>query len=218
MSVSLPNGSTVSIAATYAAVKAVTGISNASPAIATAVAHGFLAGDIVEIASGWSDLAGRAARVKAPIAADTFALDGFDTTSQQRYPTGGGVGSARKVLTWQPITQVLDAAMTGGEQQFYTYSFLEDVGDERQLPTNRSARTLTLTIADDPTLPQYQVLKAANDARTPVIVRFALANGSAIYFSAYVSFSEMPTLTKNEAMAQVVTLSLAGAPTRYTGA
>lgn len=215
MGVKLPNGAIFSIAKTYAAVAAATEISNANPAVVTAAAHGAADGDVVEMASSWTALDGRVARA-INIDTDKLSLEGIDTSDLNRFPAGAGGGSVRRVIDWMQISQVLESAGQGGEQQFYNYSFLEDTGDERQIPTTRSARSITLTIADDDTLPQYQVLKAANDDRLPRVIRFRLPSGSAIYFRAYVSFSEMPTTTKNEAMTQQVTLSLTGAPTRYS--
>jgi hypothetical protein len=214
MGVKLPNGAIFSIAKTYAAVALTTAVSNANPAVVMAAAHGAADGDVVEMASAWTALDGRVARADA-VTADQLSLEGIDTTDLNRYPAGGGLGSVRRVVDWMQISQVMESASQGGEQQFYNFSFLEDTGDERQIPTTRSARSINLTIADDDTLPQYQVLKAANDDRLPRVIRFRLPAGSTIYFRAYVTFSEMPTTTKNEAMTQQVTLSLTGAPTRY---
>ncbi len=214
MSVRLPNGAIFSIAAAYGAPKVVTALTNAKPPVATADAHGLTNGAIVEVASGWSNLDGRVARVAA---ADTgsFELEGFDTTDSTKFPTGTGGGTVRSVTTWQQISQVLESSSSGGEQQFYNYSFLEDSGDEKQIPTIRSARSITLTIADDDTLPHFAILQQANDDRLPRAIRFQLPSGSVIYFRAYVAFSQMPTTTKNQAMALQVTLSLTGEPTRY---
>ncbi|CAG9177755.1 phage tail protein [Cupriavidus pampae] len=214
MSVRLPNGSIFSIASAVAAATAMTALSNANPAVATAPDHTLVNGDIGIIKSGWSRLDDRIGRVAA-VADDNFSLQGFDTTSVDTFPAGGGVGSLQKVSTWQEIKQVLTSTSQGGEQQFFTYSFLEDTGDDKQIPTTRSARSITLTIADDPTLAHYAPLKAADEDRLARAIRFRLPNGDAIYFLAYVSMTDMPSTTKNEAMAITVTLSLAGKPTRY---
>lgn len=214
MGVKLPNGAVFSIASTYASAVAATAVSNAAQAVVTAAAHGAAKGDIVEITSGWTDLDGRIARAGA-VATDTVTLEGIDTVNPKRYPSGTGMGKVRRITDWAKISQVMESASQGGEQQFYSYSFLEDTGDERQIPTTRSARSINLTIADDDALPHYKVLKAANDDRQPRAIQFQLPNGSVIYFRAYVSFSEMPTTTKNEAMTLQVALSLTGAPTRY---
>ncbi|WP_275760837.1 phage tail protein [Ralstonia pseudosolanacearum] len=217
MAVRLPNGTTFAIAATYGALIPFSAITNAKPPELTSVAHGLADAAIVEIASGWSRLDGRVSRIDTSTA-DAFTLEGFDTTKVADYPAGTGVGSVRKVQTWQQISQVLQSAASGGEQQFYNYSFLEDTGDEKQIPTIRSARSFALTLADDPSLPQYAVLEAADADREPRVVEMTLPGGSKLYFRAYVSFPKVPTTTKNEAMSIVVTLSLTGEVTRYAGA
>ncbi|MCO5412850.1 phage tail protein [Ralstonia mojiangensis] len=217
MAVRLPNGTTFAIASAYGVAKPFSAITNAKPPHVTSVGHGLADGAIVEILSGWSSLDGRVARIDTS-AADDFTLEGFDTTNVSKYPAGTGIGSVRAVQAWQQISQVLSSAASGGEQQFYNYSFLEDTGDEKQIPTIRSARSFALTIADDPSLPHYAVLEAADDDREPRSILMTLPGGSKLYARAYVSFSKVPTTTKNEAMTIAVTLSLTGEVTRYAGA
>lgn len=213
MSVSLPNGAVVSIASAYAAPITITAVSNANPAVASAVGHGLANGDIVEVTSGWSRLNSRVARV-ANVTADTFELEGINTTSANLYPAGGGAGSVRKVSTWQQITQVLEFTTSGGEQQFVTYSFLEE-DVEHQIPTVKSASSFAMTIGDDASLPWYGILSDANDDRIPRAVSVVLPSGSAIYYNGYVTLNKTPTLTKNELMGLQGTVSLTSEPQRY---
>ncbi|AVX13797.1 phage tail protein [Stutzerimonas stutzeri] len=213
MSVSLPNGAVVSIASAYAAPITVTAVSNANPAVATAEGHGLANGDIVEVTSGWSRLNSRIARV-AGVTADTFQLEGINTTSTNLYPAGGGAGSVRKVSTWQQITQVLEFTTSGGEQQFVTYSFLEE-DVEHQIPTVKSASSFAMTIGDDAELPWYSILSDANDDRIPRAVSVVLPSGSAIFYNGYVTLNKTPTLTKNELMGLQSTVSLTSEPMRY---
>lgn len=217
MAVRLPNGTKFAIAATYGALVPFTAITNAKPPQLSSVAHGLPDAAIVEVASGWGRLDGRVSRIDTSTA-DAFALEKFDTTNTNDYPAGTGAGSVRQVLTFQQITQVLQSAASGGDQQFYNYSFLEDTSDEKQIPTIRSARSYALTLADDPTLPHYELIEAADADREPRVIEMTLPGGSKIYFRAYVSSSKVPTTTKNEAMAINVTLSLTGEVTRYAGA
>lgn len=214
MAASLPNGSIISIASAYGAVKAMSALSNASEGVATLEAsHGVVVGDVVEITSGWSKLNGRIARAKA-VDTNDVTLEGINTSSTQLYPAGSGTGSVREVSTWQQITQVLRTTTDGGEQQFATYSFLED-DTERRIPTRKSAKGLTVNIADDATLPHYAVLDAADQARTPRAIRVQLPNGAVLYYNAYVSFNKTPTLTVDEVMALTATLSFVADETRY---
>lgn len=216
MGVFLPNGSTIAIAGTLAVEKLVSAISNASPAVATSADHGYSAGDIVLLRSGWTSLQDRVARVSTPTE-DTFALQGVSTEDLKRFPVGLGAGGARVVPAdgWTAISQILDTTNSGGDQQFYTFNFLEDTGDQRQIPTKRTPRQIQLQVADDPSMPHYEVLSAADADRLPRILRLTLSSGALIYYAAYVSFNKVPTLTQDQAMALTVTLSLASEPTRY---
>ncbi|WP_144630252.1 phage tail protein [Bordetella genomosp. 13] len=216
MSVFLSNGSTISIAGTLGAEKIVTAVTNASPGVASSTGHGFVNGGIVLVRSGWTSLDSRVARVAAS-EADKFSLDGIDTTNVRRYPAGGGAGGARLVTptSWTEITQITESSASGGEQQFATYSFLADTGDQRQLPTKRTPRQITLQVADDAAQPHYAILDAADSDRLPRVIRLSLPNGAVIYYAAYISFNKVPTMNQDEIMVLAVNLSLASEPTRY---
>lgn len=214
MSVSLPNGATISIASTYGTAKTVTAVTNANPGVMTSTSHAISDASIIEITSGWSKLNGRIARTDNADA-NTFELEGIDTSSTTNYPAGSGTGSVRVISAWTQITQILEASSSGGEQQFATYSFLED-DTERQIPTNKSAQSMTLSIGDDQSLAHYAVLLAADQDRAARAIRISLPSGAVIYFNAYVTFNTTPSLTKNELMALQATFSLVSAPTRYS--
>lgn len=213
MAARLPDGSTVEIATGYGAAKTITGITNANPAVATAAAHGFANGDFVEILSGWQRLNERIIRVSGA-AAGAFNLEGMNTENQQHYPTGTAAGSARQITQWTQIPQVLSFDTTGGDQQFATFSYLEE-DFERQLPTVTSSQSITIGIADDPTLPGYLALKAASETRALRGFRLTLPNGSRILYNGIVSLNETPQLTKGQVMQVKATFSLQSRPTRY---
>lgn len=215
MAVSLPNGSTLFIGSAYAAAITVTALSNANPAVATAVGHGLSTGDYLVITSGWSRLTDRLVRVGSTPTADTFTLEGINTTDTDLYPAGAGTGSVREVTTFTQITQILSTASQGGEQQFLTYQFLEDDA-EKEIPTTKTAGGFDFTVADDPTLAGYIALSAANDDREARALRVNLANGSKLCYYGYCTLNETPTLTVNELMACEATVRFLNKPTRYT--
>lgn len=216
MSFRLPNGSTFDFAATYSAEATVTGISNANPAVATSVAHGFVQGDIVVVTSGWVKLTGRAFKV-GTVTTDTFQLLGVDTTSTQRYPVGTSAGTAKSVETWVNIPQITEVASSGGEQQFYQFGFLEE-DEDRQIPTTKSPSTLTLTVADDPDQPFVAVVEAADELKEERIQRLNLVNGDIVLYNSIASISNTPSLTRNQLMVRTITLAQQGRITRYKGA
>lgn len=213
MSVSLPNGALISIASGYLAATAITALSNASPAVASAAAHGFAAGDFVEITSGWSRLTNKVVKVGA-VTAGTFELVNIDSTLTSIYPAGGGIGSVRKVTGYTQLSQILSSSSSGGEQQFLEYQFLESDAQKR-IPTFKTAAGLTFSVADDATQPGYLVAVTANDDRLPRAVKASLPGGSVISYNAYVSVNKTPSLTVNEIMAVECTMSLLAEPVRY---
>ncbi len=214
MAANLPDGSIVSIATTYDAAKPITAISNANPAVATAAAHGFANGDLIEIKSGWQKINERIVRV-ASSTAGAFNIEGINTTSTSDFPVGSATpASARLISGWTQISQILSFEMSGGDQQFATYSFLEE-DFERQLPTVTSARSIKIGIADDPNLAGFQALKAVGGTKTNRALRVALPNGSVLLYNGIVSFNETPTLQKGNVMQVTATFSLQGVPTRY---
>lgn len=213
MTVRLPNGGVFAIASAYSAPVVVTGISNTNPAVVSATGHGFVTGDIVEMTSGWSKLNNRVVRVGA-VTAGTFELEGVDATSVLAYPAGTGMGAAREVQTFTQIQQVLSTNTSGGDQNFYTFQFIES-DEESEIPTNKTPRRLTMTLGDDPSLPGYIEVAKANEDRLVRAIRFSLAGGGFIFYNGFVSVNETPTTTTNEIMQTTMTVAIQGRPTRY---
>lgn len=213
MSLKLPDGSTLAIESALGSAVTVSSISNANPAVASASAHGLATGDIVKLTSGWNRLNGRVFRVTV-VDVNSFSLDGVDTTSTTRYPAGSSAGTATEITGWTQISQVLEFTTTGGDQQFVTVSLLEE-DFERQLPTVKSAQSITMSIGDDASLPWYAVMVAANEDRTERALRLTLPDDSVIYYNGIATLNETPTTTKGQVMALAATVSLAGKPTRY---
>ncbi|MCD5970774.1 phage tail protein [Pseudomonas quasicaspiana] len=216
MAFKLPNGAIMEIASVFSAAVLATAISNAQPAVVQAASHDLEDGDIIVVTSGWTRLNDRVARVDAALA-DSFALEGIDTTKTNVYTAGAGVGSVRTVSAWAQIAQITEVATSGGDQQFTTFGFLED-DDDRQLPTTKSPISMTITVADDPLLPYVPICESADEDKESRVVRLKLPNGSEIYYNAYVSITSTPSLSRNNIMTRTITLSLASRPTRYQAA
>lgn len=99
-------------------------------------------------------------------------------------------------------------------QQFFTYQFLER-STQNQIPTVKNPASLELHVGDDTTLAGYQLAATADTDRIPRAVKIALPNGAFIYFNAYVTLVQTPSLTVNQAVETVMTLSYVNQPTRY---
>ena len=216
MAVTLPKNTHVALATTYATAIAFSAITNANPAVATSTGHGLLDDAIVAVTSGWSKLNDRVVKLVG-VATNDFDFAGINTTSTANYPAGAGAGTVAPITAWTSITQVLDLQSSGGEQGFANYGFLEDDMD-LQIPDRISPMQLALQIADDAALPGYQALKAAHEASAVRAMRLTLPSGSIIYCNGYVSFNEVPIMTKGQVMAVRAQLSLVSRPVRYAPA
>jgi len=213
MGYKIPNGGTFQHAATYAAALAFTAISNASEAVATVVGGTLAAGDIVLLSSGWSKLDNKVVRVKAATAT-AITLEGIDTTDTQIFPALSGLGSMKKILTWVQIPQVTDLAFSGGEQNYLDVVFLEN-DQGKQIPTDKSAASMVLTIADDPAQPFNSVLLAADAGKQVQAARLNLPGNDTLLYGAYTSFSKQPAVSRNNLLTRTVNLALQAEPTRY---
>jgi hypothetical protein len=213
MGYKLPNGATFEHAATYAAPLAFSAISNASEAICTVTGGTLAVGDILLVTSGWTPLNNKVVRVKAATAT-AITLEGIDTTNVGIYPAGSGTGSLKKILTWVQIPQITDVGFSGGDQNYADIVFLEDQ-QGRQLPTDKSAASMVLTVADDPSLPYVPVVVAADAAQAPQAARLNLPGTDKLYYGAYTSFSLQPAVSRNNLLTRTVSLALQAAPTRY---
>ncbi len=213
MGFKIPNGGTFQHAATYAAPLAVTALSNATEAIATVAAATLVVGDIVLISSGWTALNGRVARVKAATAT-AITLEGIDTANVQVFPALGGIGSLKKVLTWVLVPQITDVAFSGGDQNYLAVAFLEDA-QGRELPIDKAAARMTLTVADDPAQAYVPIVQAADAGGAIHASRLNLPGNDTIFYGAYTSYSPQPIVARGALLTRTITLALQAPITRY---
>jgi len=214
----LPNGSTIDLASSYSAPVVITSISNANPAVVTATAHGFTEGDIVQITSAWERLNNRSF-VVGTVTIDTFTLVGsqVDTTDTTFFPVGSSSGTAKSVETFVQVPQITAVEFAGGEQSFLDVQFLSS-STQVQLPTTKSAITMTLTVADDPAQAFVPVVQGYDQDLSINTIRLNLVNGDSILYPSIVTFSPTPGVTINELLVNTMTMAVQGQPTRYTRA
>ena len=214
MAYSLPNGSTIHIGSAVGSALTVTLATNANPCVMTSTAHGLSNGDYIIVTSGWARTTDRVFRI-ANITANTFELEGHDTSSTSVFAAGSGIGSVKKVTTWTQITQVLSVSSQGGEQEFAEYQPLE--GDRKvRIPTVKSGGSLDIEVGDDPTLAGFIAAAAANDDRVARALRITNANTSKSLFYSYVSADKVPQMQVNEVQKARISLSHLNEATRYS--
>jgi hypothetical protein len=214
MSIINATGTTFAIASAYGTAKNMTAITNAVEAVATLEAsHGIAVNDYVELFSGWGRANGRIVRAKAVVTNDV-TLEGLNTTNLTVYPTGSGGGTVRKVTTWTNLSQVTrQIDSSGGDQNYEDISTIDDL-DDRQIPTTRSAVTLTLNFYDDPGLAWYPVVQNATELSVPTALRITFPGGSKILGNCNWSLGQIPTI-EGGTLRGKMDLTFAARPMRY---
>ena len=211
----VPTGTLFSVATAFAADKTVTAISNAATAVVSCTAHGYSNGDIVEITSGWGKLNKRAFRVAA-VSADTFQLEGQDTTNTSFDPTGSSAGTVRKVTTWQQFEKVMNPQSNGGDPKTVNYKYVEsDV--EYSINDGFSATSYTLELdADAIGGAGYNAAKALTETQTDTIMQMRLRSGSPIYLPCKVALNENVKLQDGQINRVMVAFNGNNRATRYS--
>ena len=213
MAVKLPNGATVHIATALAAEKKVTVATNAAECVLTVAGHGFANGDLVLFKSGWGKLNERVFQI-GDVKADTFKLTGIDTSNADEFPAGSGIGAVQKITDWVQVSQIVEFSTSGGEQQYVDFGFLEDDFDQ-QIPSTKSAMSMSIKIADDTSLPGYKAAAKCSDKGGKWPLKVVLKGGGLICYNGYPSMNKTPELVRNQVMAVTLSYAISGEVNRY---
>lgn len=210
-----PSGTIRSIATAFATAKTISAITNAAEASVSATAHGCSVGDIVEVTCGWANLNKRAWRVKTVPDANTLVLEKANTSSATLYPTGGGVGSLRKVNTWVQLTSTLNHSSSGGDAKKVTYKFAES-NVEYSLTDGFAAVDRQFDMdADTIGTPGYQALLDLTEVQSDTIMRSVAKNGAISLLPCTVNLNEEEIETEGQIVVCRVAISGNAKSTRY---
>jgi hypothetical protein len=211
----LPNGSKLFIGTTIGTAKAISSLSNASPAIAAlAAGHLIASGDIMIVESGWSDLNNRVVKA-GTVAGDNVPLAGIDATSLVRYPAGSGVGNVREVSGWVEILDYANFTTNVGQQQFAQRQ-ATGASSPVKIPSYRDPSDINFDILNDTSAAHYAALLAADQTRQPVPLYLLLPNGGTRYYYAYVALDDVEKLSVNEVMVYGCSLTLVSRAVAYS--
>ena len=212
-----PNGTILSVSTALSDGGNIATTTNANPAVATADSSGFTVtqDDYFVLRSNWSDANDRVFRAGAA-SSSSLTITGLDSTDTGRFQTGSGSGSILVVDNWVQLSQVREATKTGGDQNFFQWQYLEDISrQQKQRPTFKSAKSMTITLDYDPALAWYESLDKLDQVGDAVVLRATLPNGAIILYYVYPSFDADPSLTMNENMTNTATFSQISRFTRY---
>jgi hypothetical protein len=207
----LPNGSQVFVEKTRGgSAISVTGITNApEPVLTCSASPGVAKGDYVIItSSNWAKLINKVGRVKA-VSSSNVTIEGFSTEDRNVY-SGTGTATIYKISDWIEVPCVQDLSQEGGEQQFYTYQCLAD-DREQQIPTYKSAASMTYTFAHEYDNPIYPILRKADESGEVKVMRMYVPRAKEMrLWSGTLSFNEIPQTAVNEMETVSLTVSLKG--------
>lgn len=206
-------GSRIYIQSAIAATKTVSALTNASPPVATATAHGYSDNDEVLILNGWEDTNYSVFRVDS-LTTDTFSLLGFDATDTDWYTAGSGTGTAQKITTWLAIGQVLGVQSTGGDPRNITVQPI-DKRNPVNIPVGFNASSLTLTLGYDPAQASQIEMLTASRGLDKRAIKFTLPGSGYAYCYGTVALSNVPTFDTNSVMQVTCALSIDGLFTKY---
>jgi len=152
-----------------AAVKVITGISKANPAVVTCPTHGYSNGDIVKITGviGMQQVNNRCFVVDgatdSPLTPNSFKLKGVDSSNYTTFSTNSpGTGHAQKVTT-TAVGEVRDIPEMGGtEPNEFDVSHLQSVAEEKLAGLPRQSN-ISFNIWFDPNTAGHTLLLRANE-------------------------------------------------------
>lgn len=190
-------GTGIDIASTYGTSVTMSAITNATEAVATlAAGHSVVAGDYLEITSGWGKLNGRIVRAKT-VSTNDVTLELVNTSSTSDYPAGTGTGSIRRITAWTNITQrTPNFSSNLGQVQFADVTTLDDT-EERKLPIRRGATDLSIPGYFDRSLAWVTTVQAASDSSTPTGIRIRYPNGNKTVGNLYWNISDVAGIEDN---------------------
>lgn len=214
MAYKFPEGSKFFFSQTFATARTLTAITNANPAVATNVTHGYTTNSEVLISSGWEDATDSVFRVTS-LTADTFSIQGLDTTNTAFFAPGGGAGStARLVSNWIEIPQVLTIGTQGGDTRFSSFTPIAR-RNGINVPIGFNPSSIQLTLGHDMSLAAMQTMLAISRTFTQVAFRMSLADGSSTYGYGYLSLPEVANISSGNPNQVTATLTMSGRTISY---
>lgn len=209
-----PEGSSQQFSQTFAAAKTITALTNANPAVATSTAHGYATNDEILLTSGWEDATDTVYKVTV-IDANSFSIQGLDTSNTSFFPAGTGTGSAQKLSGWTAIPQVLTISSSGGDARFTDVAPLSR-RNAVKIPTGFNATSVTMSLAHDASNANYQTMLGISRALTKVAFKQVISGGATTYGYGYMNVSEMPKLNNNQVNTVDAAITVLGRSISYS--
>lgn len=209
-----PEGGKFYYSTTFAGAKTISALTNASPAVATATAHGYADGDAVLVTSGWDDVNESVFKVDQ-LTTDTFGLVDLDTVDTNFFPVGTGTGTAQLVSGWTEIPQILTISNSGGDAKFATVAPLAR-RNAMNIPIGFNPETLTITMGHDPANAIYKAMLSIGRSLTKCAFKQVVPGGLITYGYGYMVASARAQQSAGNANSVTVALSILGRSISYS--
>jgi hypothetical protein len=204
-------GVQVAMQSAIAAAKTVTAVTEADPGVASSTTHGYSNGDIILMtAQGMGEINDRLFRA-ASVAADTFALEGEDTTDYNTFSSG----SAQEITLGTTFSTLKSISASGGEFDMMDTTTIHDL-IKKQEPGMASAIAFSFDSYWDIADAALQACIAASKTQQQRAFQFTFADGKKMLFYGYVGATGLPTGSTGEKVVTKITITASGLPTYYS--
>lgn len=200
----------VAMQSAAAAAVAITGITQANPAV-VATATTPANGDYVRLTVlGMSQVNGRVFRVAGVVANTSFQLDGVDSTNFDAFASG-----SFEVITFgTTFSTITGVTGNGGDFDFIDTTTIHD-SIATQIPGLPSALSYSFENIWDVSDAALTAMKTASDNQEQRAFLFTFANGQKMVFNGYVGASLVPGGNAQDKVTTSTTVTAFGAPTYY---
>jgi len=182
-----------------------------NPGVVTSTAHGLANGAYVVLAvQGMSQLDGRVVRV-ANTAADTFELEGVDTTNFDAFTSG----SVQEITYGTTVSTFTDLSASGGDFAFIDVTTIHD-NVAKQIPGLATAISYEFTNIWDVSEAALIEMKEASDLKSQRAFKFTFSTGQIMVFNGFVGHTNLPTGSAQELVTTSTAITMFGTPTYYT--
>lgn len=194
------------------AAKTITGISLATTGVVTSTAHGLTNGTYVTFTvAGMRQMNDRTARI-ANVAANTFELEGIDTTAFDAFTSGTCVA----VTFGTNISTATSISSSGGGFDFIDTTTIHD-NARTQMPGLPAATTFTFDNIWDVSDAGLLAMKTASDAQAKRAFRFTFgAGGQIMTFNGYVGANLLPGGQAQGLVTTPTTITMNSVPSYYS--
>jgi hypothetical protein len=201
------------VSQTFGSALPVTVVTNANPALATSTSHGLSDNQEVLFTSGWERANNGVFRVDQQ-SADTFDIDGLNSTNTNLYSPGSGIGNVKLVSSWIELPQVLTIANSGGEPRNIEVRPLKSL-QGFNLNDGFTPASISFTEGYDSTLSNWDTLLDISRSQTLVAYK-RVGNGGTTYGYGQFSMTEQPNESSGAVITATVTFNAQGPLISYS--